>query len=199
MAAKKKAAGTKVETGKKGSKGAAPTPTPKIGAPPTPKEIAALPEAPSKGAPAAPAGTAVLAPAEVSRLAHPLATQIANVGAFVAELAASTTYEEDFGKSAPAQATLRDLFRLAGAWQTEHTHAAAWELLSRVNSERVWDASLRTFEQFKKEYLHALSNDPSIADRWPQANAFVGARSAVAQRGAATKAAKKRAAKKTAK
>lgn len=197
MAGTKKAA-AKTVVKKKSGKGASAT-SAKIGAPPTPKEIAALPEAPTKGAPPAPAGTAASSPAEVSRLAHPLAAQIANVGAFVAELSASKGYEADFGKSAPAESTLRDLFRLAGAWQTEHTHAAAWEIFSRVNSQRVWDAALRLFEQFKKEYLHALSNDPSIAERWPQADAFVGARSAVAQRGVATRAAKKRAAKKAAK
>ena len=150
---------------------------------------------PSHGAPSAPPGYKRLAQATVQRLNKMTQSQVTATPAVANELLASQTYSDDFGRDAPDLNEVVTALGLAAAWTTEATHAEQWAVYADNQRELAADTALELMKSLGTEVEHALGKHPDLADRYPQLVSFVGARRAAGQKAAATKRAKKKAAK----
>ena len=160
---------------------------PQAGKPPTP------------GAPPVPPGFVPFDRATVQRFNKMTTGQVAAVPAVANELMASQSYAEDFGRDAPQLNTVVTALGLAAAWAKEAAHADRWASYADAQRELAVDTAMELMSALGSEVQHALGKHPDLADRYPQLVTFVDARRAAGQKAAATKRAKKKAAKATVK
>ncbi len=143
-----------------------------------------VPPTVASSAPDTPANYEKLNADQVRVLRKSTLVQGANMGVMAAELAASTTYEDDFGKKAPK---IAPNLKIAAAWTTESERARQWADYCDDMSLLAKNQVLSDQKTFKQDYSTALHHDSSIALRYPATHTFMTARSSMAQRGAATR------------
>lgn len=121
---------------------------------------------------------------------RPWATLTAVAPKVAEELSASATFGEDFGGKQSA-ADLSELLTQSAAWRTQRNAASQWFDYVATEDTAAWKVTMRALERFRRAFEYALSCDPSVAARYPQTAEMFRARSAVAVRGAKTRAEKR--------
>jgi hypothetical protein len=119
--------------------------------------------------------------------------QVRDASDVARELTETKRYVADFTNRAPSAADLAARLLVAQAWSNEAAAAEAWRLYANDQRDRAWDLAFVLVKKFQKEFVAADEHDLSVAERYPQTKAFLGVRSKAAQKGAATRAKKKKA------
>jgi len=154
---------------------------------------------PSKGAPSPPVGFSVPPKNQRRPGALPNTQQVRDAADVAREITTSASYAADFGSRVPPAAAIASALTLAKGWSDELAAAELWQAYARIQYEAAWRSALGQMKLFAPEFKLAAQHDPAVATRYPQTKDFLGVRSALAQRGAQTRAQKKKAAaKKTA-
>jgi hypothetical protein len=106
------------------------------------------------------------------------------------ELRSAETFASDFGeRQSPEE--LAELLSAAGQWRAELIRARAWLDYAKDGDRAAWSAAVKGVDRFLKAFEYAVACDPSVASRYPQAAEVLREKSAIALRGAATRARKK--------
>jgi len=151
----------------------------------------AIPMPPAQGAPAAPSGfTPRSRPQKGDR---PPATdqQVRDAGDVARELE-EPTYADDFGKRAPNQPQIVASLRRFKGWATEATRAAQWLAYAQAQESAAWQDAATRMLALQPKFEDAVRDEPAIAERYPQTDAFLHVHKVAAAKGAATRAAKKK-------
>jgi hypothetical protein len=150
-------------------------------------------------APSAPNGFVPLNKAQMAHLRKMNKSQRTDVGPVASELEESTTYQQDFGPYAPAQADVVSLLLCTAALIAESANTRAWaKYLTDLTAVTV-DAAMAAVGTMGQGLDYALQHNPSLANTYPVLLAFVQTRSVELNKTLATKkAAQKKAAKEAA-
>jgi hypothetical protein len=100
------------------------------------------------------------------------------------EIEASASFEEDFGRSAPAKRPVVDGLTAADAWTKEAKRAEAWTSYALLQKELAWNAVMEGLAPVMTAFSGLAARDPTLAKRYPALAAFVGARHVAAKRAA---------------
>jgi hypothetical protein len=121
-----------------------------------------------------------------------LGEHAANAPSVADEIEASPSFEADFGRSAPAQRSVVEGLRIAGAWSLELSRADAWQAYVTRERELAWNAVMAALAPIMACFESLATRDPTLATRYPALAAFASARRSVAENAARVRKAKAR-------
>jgi hypothetical protein len=113
-----------------------------------------------------------------------LGEHVAAALAVASEIEASASFEEDFGRSAPAKRSAVNGLGAADAWTTEAKRAEAWTSYALLQKELAWNAVMEALAPIMASFTGLATRDPTLAARYPALAAFVEARHAAGKRAA---------------
>jgi len=117
----------------------------------------------------------------------PKKTELLVLAAAVKNLAQFTSYTEVMGTSAPPYAETLALFTVVYLWSAMRTASSAWDAFS-VDQEGLGWATLRpVMAVLRPMFETAMKGDPTLAVKLPALATLLGARTAIAKKGAATR------------
>ena len=163
---------------------------------PAPIAMRTIPDAPNVKLPPVPAKSKQRRGKTASaKLAKPTDIQRTVAGDVAVELRAAPEFERDFGRIGVDAAKLADRLDAAATWDRFYTSLAAWAPVARSIRTAAWDAVLRDLKPIAA-FLETVGSASDVGGRYPAAVSFFGIRKEVAARGAATRRANKKKAKK---
>ena len=112
----------------------------------------------------------------------------------VTELQNSTDFTAIFGRTLPSVAIIIGLFNGGAQWSSARAKASAFDAYCRAQEGLVWIDLRNLIAKIKPVFEQAVSSDSSLAGEFPALGRLLGAQSAIAQRGVATRKANKAAA-----
>jgi hypothetical protein len=109
----------------------------------------------------------------------------------VTELENSKDFTAIFGRTLPSVAIIIGLFNGGAQWSSTRAKASAFDAYCRAQEGLVWIDLRNLMAKIKPVFEQAVSSDSSLAGEFPALGRLLGAQSAIAQRGAATRKANK--------
>jgi hypothetical protein len=117
----------------------------------------------------------------------PKKTELLVLAAAVKNLAQFASYTQAMGPYAPPYAATLALFTVVNEWSAMRTASSAWDAYC-VDQEGLGWATLRpVMERLRPLFDIAVSADPTLLVKLPSLATLLGARTAIAQKGAATR------------
>ncbi|HEY2510901.1 MAG TPA: hypothetical protein VGI39_08595 [Polyangiaceae bacterium] len=104
------------------------------------------------------------------------------------DLANFADYSSALGPTVPELTLLVAGCTLADQWTRARKVSVAWDGYAKIQEGLAWLALRALLDKLRPGYLLAVQYDPSIATRFANLNALMGAKKAVAKRGASTRA-----------
>ena len=98
-----------------------------------------------------------------------------------------------FGKLAPPQEVVAEVFDAASQWSTMVHAAEKWAAFASMEEGVAWTAARELIARLKPVFDKAVLADPSLATHYPKLTALLGARSEITRKGNNTRAARKKA------
>ncbi len=151
---------------------------------------------PKTGAPSPPAGFKVPKKGENPRYPYNATEQQIRDLNDVANELDTPNYAEDFGRRAPDQKKLVNLLRATKDWYNELAAAETWVAYVRSRTMPIASMTIGEMEKLKDDFELALEDDAGLLKRYRQTNDFLSVRKKAADKGAKTRAKKKKAATK---
>ena len=111
----------------------------------------------------------------------------------IAELQTFTDYATVLGQTVPTQANVLATFAAADAWSVMGVATKAWEAYVSNEEGVGWTAVRQQIASLKPAFKLAAAANPALLTTYPKLAALLGAKSAIAKKGSATKAANKKA------
>ncbi len=109
------------------------------------------------------------------------------------DLAAFTSYQQTLGTSAPAYAEVVQAFTVGAQWTSMRTLASSWDGYCVVQQGLAWRAIRQLMAQLVPVFALAVTANPKLLTQYPGLASLLGAKKAIAQKGASTKQANKKA------
>src|SRR5581483_1743686 len=100
---------------------------------------------------------------------------------------ADGSYARVVGTVVPPARVLIAVLQRAAGWSDESRAATAWSAYARDQRSIAWDDGLTLMAALAPVFDTAVTHDPSVGASRPGLVAFLGARSEVSKRGAATR------------
>ena len=111
----------------------------------------------------------------------------------IVELQSFTDYAAVLGQTVPAQANVITTFGTAGQWSVMRVATMAWEAYVSNEEGVGWTAVRQQIASIKPAFNLAAAANPALLTTYPKLATLLGAKSAAAKKGSATKAANKKA------
>lgn len=188
----KKTASTHADTHTPSNDEAAPA----TSAAPAPAPAAATPTVYIKGPP--PLTTIPSAPDGITNTngqdyvaALPKNLELAAMPDVIEELARFANYAQVFGLTAPPLTYVTQTAAAAAAWSAMRVKSAAWDTYARSQEGAAWNDFRGIMNSMRPALALAVTADATIARQYPAMVRLFGAKSVIAQRSAATRAANK--------
>jgi len=167
------------------------------GATPTPAASPAAssdnPKAPPKIVlPAVPAGTPI-APARDIRIMLPKREELNLIPQAETEIRTFPDFSGVFGKVTPSQTTINQTLDTAYQWTTLRIGLAAWLKYAKAQEAPAWVSARAVLARLTPAFALAVTTDATIGERNSALAALLKTRSVIAQRGATTRMADKKA------
>jgi hypothetical protein len=109
----------------------------------------------------------------------------------IEELARFANYAQVFGLTAPPLTYVTQTATAAAAWSAMRAKSAAWDKYARSQEGVAWNDFRGIMESMRPALALAVTTDATIARQYPAMVRLFGAKSVIAQRSAATRAANK--------
>jgi hypothetical protein len=151
---------------------------------PAPPPSANIPAVPSNFIPKSGTTYRGISPLKAELVALPLA---------VNDLAKFTRYAQVFGGTAPPYAEVLQCFEVTNQWSSMRTSSSAWDAYCESQEGICWTTMRATIDRLRPAFLLAATTDPSLATQLPGLYTLLDVKKGIAQKGAATKRANKKA------
>jgi hypothetical protein len=123
----------------------------------------------------------------------PKTTQLAVMSSAVAELGRFADYAQVFGKTAPALPSITQSFDAANQWSLMRVRTIAWSSYCLEQEGLAWIDVRKLMDQLQPAFALAVQSDASIGTQFPNLVKLFDAQRAIAQAGATTRKANKKA------
>jgi hypothetical protein len=123
----------------------------------------------------------------------PQQTELAVLQAAVEELRAFTDYSQVMGGTAPPATQVAQALDIGGQWTSMRNASDDWDGFCRSQEGVAWTTIRAMQDRLRPAWDLAVAGDPTLAARFPNLAALLGAKRATAKQGVATKALNKQA------
>jgi hypothetical protein len=123
----------------------------------------------------------------------PKATQLAVLGGAIQELGRFVDYAQIFGRAAPSIGSMVQSFDAANQWSLMRVRTITWEGYCLQQEGLAWIDVRRLMDKLQPLFELAIASDASVGTEFPMLVKLFGAQRAIAQKGAATRKANRKA------
>jgi hypothetical protein len=123
----------------------------------------------------------------------PQKTELAALPAAVEELGEFTNYASILGAAAPPATQVAQALGIGGQWSSMRNSTDSWDGYCRFQEGVAWTTIRAMMDRLRPAFDLAVAADPTIASRFPNLAALLGAKKAAAKQGAATRQLNKKA------
>jgi len=117
----------------------------------------------------------------------PRAAERAALAQALKDLAAFTTYQEELGTSAPSYAEAVQAFTVGSQWTATRAQSELWDGYCVVQQGLAWRAIRLVMAQLVPVFKLAATANPKLLTQFPGLASLLGAKQAIARKGASTK------------